>query len=100
VRLSCRFFETFSYLPPLTDDQIAKQVDYIIRSGWTPCLEFSNAENAYVKDIANIRFTGGSASCNYYDNRCATSPSLPGCPKRVSELMWEPPYFINLFNGL
>jgi hypothetical protein len=33
-----RFFETFSYLPPLTNDQIAKQVDYIVNNGWTPCL--------------------------------------------------------------
>ncbi|EIE24034.1 chloroplast ribulose 1,5-bisphosphate carboxylase/oxygenase small subunit [Coccomyxa subellipsoidea C-169] len=76
-----KFFETFSYLPPLTDDQIAKQVDYIIRQGWTPALEFSNAESAYVKDVANIRFTGGSASCNYYDNRYWAMYKLPmfGC---------------------
>jgi len=42
-------FETFSYLPPLSDDQIARQVDYIVNNGWTPCLEFSEPENAYVK---------------------------------------------------
>ncbi len=71
----CRFFETFSYLPPLTDDQIAKQVDYIIRQGWTPCLEFSRPEGAYVKDYANIRY-GGSANCGYYDNRCAAIPVI------------------------
>jgi ribulose-bisphosphate carboxylase small chain len=67
--IACRFFETFSYLPPLTDDQIAKQVDYIIQQGLIPCLEFANAEQAYVKDIANIRFVGSNAG--YYDNRCA-----------------------------
>ncbi|GBF99887.1 metal-nicotianamine transporter-like, partial [Raphidocelis subcapitata] len=33
-----KFFETFSYLPPLTDDQISRQVDYIVNNGWTPCL--------------------------------------------------------------
>jgi ribulose-bisphosphate carboxylase small chain len=33
-------FETFSYLPDLTDDQIAKQVDYMIRQNLIPCLEF------------------------------------------------------------
>ncbi|CAL8462437.1 g1970 [Coccomyxa elongata] len=75
-----KFFETFSYLPPLTDDQIAKQVDYIIRQGWTPCLEFSRPEGAYVKDIANIRY-GGSANCGYYDNRYWAMYKLPmfGC---------------------
>ena len=26
-------FETFSYLPPLTDEQIAAQVDYIVANG-------------------------------------------------------------------
>ena len=33
-------FETFSYLPPLTDDQIAKQVDYMIKEKLIPGLEF------------------------------------------------------------
>ncbi len=28
-----KFFETFSYLPPLGDDEIAKQVDYIVNNG-------------------------------------------------------------------
>lgn len=44
-----KFFETFSYLPPLTNDQIAKQVDYIVNNGWTPCLEFSN--DGYVNNV-------------------------------------------------
>ena len=29
-----RFFETFSYLPPLDDAAVARQVDYITRNGW------------------------------------------------------------------
>ena len=64
----CRFFETFSFLPPLDDAAISKQVDYIIRQGWIPCLEFADADHAYVKNDSTIRF-GGSAPCNYYDNR-------------------------------
>ncbi len=28
-----QFFETFSYLPPLTNNQIAAQVDFIIANG-------------------------------------------------------------------
>lgn len=33
-------FETLSYLPDLTDVKLAKEVDYIIRNKWTPCVEF------------------------------------------------------------
>ena len=64
-----RFFETFSFLPPLDDAAIAKQVDYIIRQGWIPAREFADAEHAYVKNDSTIRF-GGSAPCGYNDNRC------------------------------
>ena len=31
-----QFFETFSYLPPLTNEQIARQVDYIVGNGERP----------------------------------------------------------------
>lgn len=36
-----RRFETFSYLPPLSDDQIARQVQYILDQGYIPAVEFS-----------------------------------------------------------
>lgn len=77
--LDNKFFETFSFLPPLTDDEIAKQVDYIVNNGFIPTLEFAEAENAYVKDYANIRF--GTGEPGYYDNRYWTMWKLPmfGC---------------------
>ena len=31
----CRMFETFSFLPPLSDGEISRQVDYIVRNGWS-----------------------------------------------------------------
>ncbi|KQJ96660.1 hypothetical protein BRADI_3g26385v3 [Brachypodium distachyon] len=34
-------FETLSYLPPLTVESLLKQIEYLIRSKWVPCLEFS-----------------------------------------------------------
>jgi ribulose-bisphosphate carboxylase small chain len=81
-----KYFETFSYLPPLSDDQIARQVDYIVNNGWTPCLEFSEPEIAYTANTNTIRF--GNASCGYYDNRYWTMWKLPmfGCSDPVQVL--------------
>lgn len=74
-----KFFETFSFLPPLTDDQIAKQVDYIVGNGWVPCLEFAPPSQAYIGDASTVRF--GNAASTYQDNRYWTMWKLPmfGC---------------------
>lgn len=34
-------YETFSYLPPLNDAQIARQIQYVIDQGYHPCIEFN-----------------------------------------------------------
>ncbi|CAD7696915.1 unnamed protein product [Ostreobium quekettii] len=72
-------FETLSYLPPLTQDQISKQVDYILRNGWIPCLEFAPQDAAYVGSANCIRF--GPVASGYQDNRYWTMWKLPmfGC---------------------
>jgi ribulose-bisphosphate carboxylase small chain len=36
-----RRYETLSYLPPLTDAQIAKQIQYILDQGYIPAIEFN-----------------------------------------------------------
>jgi ribulose-bisphosphate carboxylase small chain len=74
-----KMFETFSYLPPLSDQEIARQVDYITANGWTPCLEFAPADQAYVSNENCIRF--GAVTSLYYDNRYWTMWKLPmfGC---------------------
>ena len=41
-----RKFETFSYLPAMSADQISKQVEYLVSRGWNPAVEHSEAENA------------------------------------------------------
>ena len=33
-------FETLSYLPDLTDVELSKEVDYLLRNKWIPCVEF------------------------------------------------------------
>ncbi len=39
-------FETFSYLPPMDDARIRKQVEYIVSKGFNPAVEHSEPENA------------------------------------------------------
>lgn len=35
-----RRYETLSYLPPLTDQQIVKQIEYMLEQGYIPGVEF------------------------------------------------------------
>ncbi|GJL81203.1 MAG: ribulose bisphosphate carboxylase small subunit [marine bacterium B5-7] len=42
-----RKFETFSYLPPMDDAAIRKQVEYIVSRGWNPAIEHTEPENAF-----------------------------------------------------
>lgn len=37
---------TFSYLPPMTDEQIRKQVDWIVKHGWNPAIEHTEPQFA------------------------------------------------------
>jgi ribulose-bisphosphate carboxylase small chain len=38
-----RRYETLSYLPPLSDAQISKQLQYILDQGYIPAVEFSES---------------------------------------------------------
>eukprot|EP00955_Chlamydomonas_euryale_P059476 357392-Chlamydomonas_euryale.AAC.48 len=60
-------YETFSYLPALTSEQIARQVDYVIRNGYTPCLEFADAAYSFVSNENTVRFSGVSAVSRFND---------------------------------
>ncbi|KAI3840979.1 hypothetical protein MKW92_038732 [Papaver armeniacum] len=77
-------FETLSYLPPLTVEQLSKEIDYLLRNGWVPY---------------NNRSPG------YYDGRYWTMWKLPmfGCTdasqviKEVEEAKAAyPDYFIRI----
>jgi ribulose-bisphosphate carboxylase small chain len=42
--------ETFSYLPPLSREQVIKQLRYFLNNGWIPGIEYTDrahASNAY-----------------------------------------------------
>lgn len=44
--VTSRKFETFSYLPEMTAEQVRKQVEYIVSKGWNPAVEHTEPENA------------------------------------------------------
>jgi len=37
---------TFSYLPPMTPEQIRKQVEWIVKNGWNPAIEHTEPKYA------------------------------------------------------
>ncbi|XP_010926041.1 ribulose bisphosphate carboxylase small subunit, chloroplastic [Elaeis guineensis] len=65
-------FETLSYLPPLSIEALLKQIEYLLRSGWIPCLEFCKVGFVYREN---------HQSPGYYDGRYWTMWKLPmfGC---------------------
>lgn len=42
---SSRKMGTFSYLPPMTQDELRKQVEYIVERGWNPAIEHTEPQN-------------------------------------------------------
>ena len=40
-----RRYETLSYLPPLSDPQIAKQIQYILDTGYIPAIDFNEVSD-------------------------------------------------------
>merc|ERR1712199_74282 len=67
-------YECLSYLPPLSDDEISRQIDYLVGNGWAPCIEFASQEEA---DTNQLFFAGPAL----YENRYWTMWKLPmfGC---------------------
>ncbi|XP_050381701.1 ribulose bisphosphate carboxylase small subunit, chloroplastic-like [Argentina anserina] len=66
-------FETLSYLPPLTAASLAKEVDYLLKNKWVPCLEFELEKGFVTRE--------NHKSPGYYDGRYWTMWKLPmfGC---------------------
>ncbi|CAN1240986.1 Ribulose bisphosphate carboxylase small subunit, chloroplastic, partial [Linum perenne] len=72
-------YETLSYLPPLSEESLAKEVDYLLRMGWVPCLEFELEVYIYIY-ISKLTSEHNN-SPGYYDGRYWTMWKLPmfGC---------------------
>merc|ERR1711988_729028 len=74
-------YETLSFLPALTDREIAMQVQYLTQCGYVPCIEFDNK--------MGFAYREHGAMAGYYDGRYWTMWKLPlfGCsdPSEVLE---------------
>lgn len=104
-------FETLSYLPDLTREQLASEIDYLIRSKWIPCVEFElevlfsinhiiytymwTILKIYLQFIMSIYMQHGFVyrenhrSPGYYDGRYWTMWKLPmyGCTDSAQVLL-------------
>lgn len=40
-------YETFSYLPMLSSDQVRKQIQYMVNQGWNPAVEHVEPERSF-----------------------------------------------------
>ena len=55
--LGLKKFETLSYLPDLTGEQLLKEIAYLLRSGWVPCIEFE-LEVSHIKNHDSPQWYG------------------------------------------
>ncbi|PIA39738.1 hypothetical protein AQUCO_02600295v1 [Aquilegia coerulea] len=62
-------FETLSYLPPLSQSALAREVDYLLANGWVPCLEFS-------LDSSAVKTTGPQDTMTADTGQCGSCPCL------------------------
>merc|ERR1712060_198709 len=65
-------YETLSYLRQLTNEAIKKQIDFMIKNHWTPCLEINDDGDIYLNTAMGP---------THYDNRYWSMYKLPmfGC---------------------
>ncbi|XP_065860720.1 ribulose bisphosphate carboxylase small subunit, chloroplastic-like isoform X2 [Euphorbia lathyris] len=69
-------FETLSYLPPLSRESLMKEVQYLLRKGWIPCLEFE-------VDVCTVRTTNPQDTMTDTTGPCGSYPcSVAATPHR------------------
>ena len=51
---STRKYETFSYLPPMTPEQVRRQIGYALSQGWNPAVEHTERENAMSNFLVHV----------------------------------------------
>ncbi|KAL7114761.1 hypothetical protein ACP275_04G141800 [Erythranthe tilingii] len=61
-------YETLSYLPPLTREQLIKEVDYLLRNKLIPCIEFE----LEVLDLCSVSTTAHQDTTTADTGQCGS----------------------------
>ncbi|AGF52485.1 ribulose bisphosphate carboxylase small subunit [Synechocystis sp. PCC 6803] len=80
-----RRYETLSYLPPLTDQQIAKQVEFLLDQGFIPGVEFEEdpQPETHFWTMWKLPFFGGATANEVLAEVRECRSENPNCYIRV-----------------
>lgn len=80
-----RRYETLSYLPPLDDRQITKQIDYMIDNGFIPAIEFNedSAAETHYWTMWKLPLFAANSSQDVLDEVRECRSEYPSCYIRV-----------------
>jgi ribulose-bisphosphate carboxylase small chain len=80
-----RRYETLSYLPPMSDVQISKQIQYILDQGFFPCIEFNETANPeeYYWTMWKLPMFNASSAQEVLSEVQACRSTYPNCYIRV-----------------
>ena len=80
-----RRYETLSYLPPLSDAQIAKQIQYVLDNGYFPAVEFNeNSEpTVYYWTMWKLPLFGARSTNEVLNEVQQCRSEYPNCYIRV-----------------
>ncbi|XP_069149234.1 ribulose bisphosphate carboxylase small subunit, chloroplastic 3 isoform X1 [Solanum lycopersicum] len=65
--INMKKYETLSYLPDLSDEQLLSEIEYLLKNGWVPCLEFDT-------DLCTVR------TISHQDTTMADTGPCGSCP--------------------
>ena len=77
-----RKFETFSYLPPMTDAEIRKQVEYLVKKGWNPAIE--HTEPRYLRRLLLVHVEAADVRRDRRGQACWPKPKPAARPTRTT----------------
>ncbi len=80
-----RRYETLSYLPPMTDMQMTKQIQYILNQGFIPAIEFNETSEPemYYWTMWKLPLFGAKSTQEVLSEIQSCRSSYPNCYIRV-----------------
>jgi ribulose-bisphosphate carboxylase small chain len=80
-----KYFETLSYLPPLTDMEISRQIQYALDKGYIPGVEFNETSeaNTYYWTMWKLPLFNARSAQEVLSEVDACRKAYPNCYIRV-----------------